>query len=53
MVIETWDRRNGMRNCGRVDWEAGNNWTVKKKVIKNKKNNNNNNNPKNLLERRT
>ena len=23
-------RMNGMRNCGRVDWETGNNWTVKK-----------------------
>jgi hypothetical protein len=23
-------RRNGMRNCGRVDWEWVNDWTVKK-----------------------
>jgi hypothetical protein len=29
-------RRYEMRNCGRVDPEGGNNWTVKKK-IKNKK----------------
>ena len=21
---------NGMRNCGRTDWEVGNDWTVKK-----------------------
>jgi hypothetical protein len=35
-------RRNGMRNCGRVGQEEGNNWTIKK----NKSNNNNNNNKK-------
>jgi hypothetical protein len=27
--VETGRRRNGMRNCGRVDQEENNNWTVK------------------------
>ena len=33
------ERRNGMRNCGRADQEAGgNDWTVKKNESNNKKN---------------
>ena len=26
-------RRNGMRNYGKVDWDQGNNWIVKKLYI--------------------
>jgi hypothetical protein len=26
------ERRNGMRNCGRVDLEWSNDWTVKKQM---------------------
>jgi hypothetical protein len=34
ILLETGQRRNGIRNCGREDQEAGNNWIVKKlKVI--------------------
>jgi hypothetical protein len=29
ILLETEGRRNGIRNCGRVDWEAGNDWIVK------------------------
>jgi hypothetical protein len=27
-------RKNGMRKCGREDWEEGNDWTVKNKTNK-------------------
>jgi hypothetical protein len=34
ILLEAEVRRNGMRNCGRVDWEGGNDWSFfKKKVI--------------------
>lgn len=33
---ETGERSNGMRNCGRVDWEEDNDWIVKE--VKSNKN---------------
>jgi hypothetical protein len=33
---ETEGRRNGMRNCGRVDQKGGNDWNLKNKSNKNK-----------------
>jgi hypothetical protein len=29
ILLETGGRRNGIRNCGRGDWERGNGWTIK------------------------
>jgi hypothetical protein len=29
ILLETGGKRNGMRNCGEVDQELGNNWVVK------------------------
>jgi hypothetical protein len=39
ILLETKGRRNGMRNCGRVDHDGDNDWTVKikKKKIKTNK----------------
>jgi hypothetical protein len=35
ILLETEERRNGMRNCGRADQKEGNDWTIKKiKVVK-------------------
>jgi hypothetical protein len=34
IFLEARERRNGVRNCGRTDWEWGNDWTVKKKIKK-------------------
>lgn len=31
ILLEKEGKRNGMRNCGRGDWEGGKDWTVKKK----------------------
>jgi hypothetical protein len=31
------ERRNGMGNCQRVEWEGDNNWTVKKMIKDNNK----------------
>jgi hypothetical protein len=41
-LLETGERRNGMRNCGQVYQEGGKDWTVKKKS-----NNNDNDEMKN------
>lgn len=30
ILLKTGEERNEMRNCGRADWEQGNNWTVNK-----------------------
>jgi hypothetical protein len=34
-VTSSWrqGRRNGMRNCRRVDWDGNSDWTVKKLII--------------------
>ena len=30
ILLDTEGKRNGMKNCGRTDWEGGKDWTVKK-----------------------
>ena len=37
ILLKTEGRRNCMRNCGRVDQEWGNYWSIKKLKIKKKK----------------
>jgi hypothetical protein len=34
--LDTEESRNGLRNCGRVDQEGGNDWIVKKVKVKKK-----------------
>jgi hypothetical protein len=40
ILLETWERRNGMRNCGKAEGEGSNYWTVKIKSNKIKGNKN-------------
>ena len=34
LLLKTGERMNGIKNCGRVDQEGGNDWTVKNKSNK-------------------